>query len=169
MSKPTQRIAQIIAVTALAFGLAACDKPAESQTAGQKLDEAIANTEQAAGNAAAEAKTAAVDASTAALNAASGATDAAKVAAADIKDAAQEAGTAVASVVDAAAITAAVHAGLLKDAELRMLKIQVAAKDGVVTLSGEAPNQGAKDRAGEIAKAVQGVSTVQNDLTIKAG
>lgn len=148
MNKSTQRIVQIIAVSALAFGLAACNKAAdEGQTAGQKLDSAIANTEKAADNAAA-------NASAAATNAA---------------DAAKEAGNAMVSAADSASITAAVNAGLIKDSELSAIKINVDTKDGVVTLTGEAPSQAAKDRAGDIAKAVQGVSSVANNLTVKAG
>lgn len=169
MNTLIQRMAKIIAVSALAFGLAACDKAAENPTAGQKLDKAIASTEKAADQAASDAKAVAADASAAALDAASNATEAAKVAAADLKDAAKETGSAVAAMVDGAAITAGVHAGLIKDEELRGLQIHVAAKDGVVSLSGEVPNQGAKDRAGAIAKAVPGVHSVQNDLALKAG
>ena len=152
MNKSTQRIVQIIAVSALAFGLAACNKATDDgQTAGQKLDSAIANTEKAADNAAANASAAASNAADAA------------------KDAAKDAGNAVAAAADSASITAAVNAGLIKDTELSAIKIDVDTKDGVVTLSGEAPNQAAKDRAGDIAKAVQGVSSVSNNLTVKAG
>lgn len=165
MSTLIQRMAKIIAVSALAFGLTACDKAAENPTAGQKLDKAIANTEKAADQAVADAKVVAAEASAAASNA----TEAARAAAADLKDAAKETGSAVASIVDGTAITAGVHAGLIKDEKLRGLQIHVATKDGVVSLSGEVPNQGAKDRAGEIAKAVPGVRSVQNELTLKAG
>ena len=64
-------------------------------------------------------------------------------------------------------LTAAVSAAFKQDSQLS--GVSVAANDGVVTLSGEAPNQAAKDRAGDIAKAVQGVSSVSNNLTVKAG
>ena len=168
MNKTTQRIVQIVAVSALAFGLAACNK-ADDKTAGQKLDSAIANTEKAADNAAANASAAAADASAAASNAASNAADAAKNAATDAKDAAKDAGNAVAAAADAASITAAVNAGLIKDNELSAIKINVDTKDGVVTLTGEAPNAAAKDRAADIAKAVKGVSSVNNNLSVKAG
>jgi hypothetical protein len=62
----------------------------------------------------------------------------------------------------AASITAAVNAGLIKDSELSAIKINVDTKDGVVTLTGEAPNQAAKDRAGRIsvlARALAGTDT----------
>lgn len=159
MSKPAAHcIVQILAISALAFGLAACNKADENQTAGQKLDSAIANTEKAASNAAADASAAATTAA-----------DAAKDVATDAKDAAKDAGNAVAAAVDSASITASVNASLIKDTELSAIKIDVDTKDGVVTLTGEAPNQAAKDRAGDIAKAVQGVTAVTNNLTVKAG
>jgi osmotically-inducible protein OsmY len=39
----------------------------------------------------------------------------------------------------------------------------------VVTLTGPAPSESARDRAAEIAKNVKGVSSVNNQLTVKAG
>lgn len=158
MNKTSQRVIQVIAVSALAFGLVACNKADDNKTAGQKLDSAISKTEQATDNAAANASVAA-----------SNAADAAKTAAADAKDAAKDAGNAVAAAADTASITTAVNAGLVKDSELSAIKINVDTKDGVVTLTGEAPNQAAKDRAADIAKAVQGVTAVNNNLTVKAG
>lgn len=158
MNKATQRIVQIIAVSALAFGLTACNKADDSQTAGQKLDSAISNTQQAADNAAANASAAA-----------SNAADAAKDAAKDAEMAAKDAGNAVAAAADSAGITAAVKTGLIKDSELSAIAIDVDTKDGVVTLTGEAPSQAAKDRAADIAKSVQGVSSVNNNLSVKAG
>ena len=150
------RVVNVLAITALAFGLAACNKAEDNQTAGQKLDNAIANTEKAADNAAANASVAA-----------SNAADAAKDAAANAKEAAKDAGQAVSSAADSAAITASVNAGLVKDSELSALKIDVDTKDGVVTLTGDAPNQAAKDRAADIAKAVSGVVSVNNNLNVK--
>lgn len=158
MNKTTQRIVQIIAVSALAFGLAACNKADDGKTAGQKLDSAITNTQQAADNAAANASAAA-----------SNAADAAKDAAKDAEVAAKEAGNAVAAAADSAGITAAVKTGLIKDSELSAIAINVDTKDGMVTLTGDAPNQAAKDRAADIAKSVQGVTGVTNNLNVKAG
>ena len=53
------------------------------------------------------------------------------------------------------------------DADLSALKINVDTKGSVVTLHGEAPNQAGKDRAEQLAKAVEGVSSVNNLLTVK--
>jgi hyperosmotically inducible periplasmic protein len=71
--------------------------------------------------------------------------------------------------VDDAAITTKVNAGLAADKDLSAVKIDVDTKDGVVTLTGPAPTAGARERATEIARGVKGVSSVNNQLTVKAG
>lgn len=151
MSMTHKSLLQILAVSALALGLTACG-PNDGQTAGQKLDNAIDKTEQAADNAKIEADRAAETAGQKIDNA----MEATKDAASNAADAMGEAG-----------ITGKVNAALVGDPELSALKIDVDTKDGVVTLNGEAPNQGAKDRAEELAKAVEGVSSVNNLLTVK--
>lgn len=70
-------------------------------------------------------------------------------------------------VVDDAAITTALKAKLVADDELKALDINVDTVGGVVTLSGMAPSATAKDRATEIANTVDGVSTVNNNLTVQ--
>ena len=42
-------------------------------------------------------------------------------------------------------------------------------KDGAVTLSGTVPSDAVKNQAGDIAKAAKGVTSVINNLTVKAG
>ena len=49
-SRPVQRIASVLAVSALALGLAACSKT-EEPTVGQRMDSAVEKTEQAAADA----------------------------------------------------------------------------------------------------------------------
>lgn len=163
MSISHKSLLQILAVSALAMGLTACGPNNDNQTAGQKLDNAIEKTEQAADNAKADADRAAETAGQkidnavdATKDAASNAADATKDAAADALNAAGEAG-----------VTAKVNAALVGDPELSALKINVDTKGTVVTLNGEAPNQAAKDRAEELAKAVSGVTSVNNLLTVK--
>lgn len=151
MSMTNKSLLQILAVSALALGLTACG-PNDGQTAGQKLDNAIDKTEQAADNAKIEADRAAETAGQKIDNA----VEATKDAASNAVDAVGEAG-----------ITGKVNAAFVGDPELSALKINVDTKDGVVTLNGEAPNQGAKDRAEELAKAVEGVTSVNNLLTVK--
>lgn len=88
--------------------------------------------------------------------------------AANVKDAARETGAAVASTFDDVSITASVSSSLAKDPALSATRIDVDTKNGVVTLQGPAPSAVAKSRAGDIAKAVQGVSRVDNRLSVAA-
>lgn len=70
--------------------------------------------------------------------------------------------------IDGAAITAEVKAKLASDPETSALNIGVRTIDaGVVQLSGFATSQREKNRAGELARAVDGVRTVHNDLIVK--
>lgn len=154
---PLPRAWTCLLLAGAALSLAACDD-GDNRTAGQKLDSAIAKTEQAADTAAAKTAEALKDAK--AKVDASGVTG-------EVKDAAKEAGTAVSATVGDAAITASVSAGLAKDPELSAVKIDVDTKGGVVSLKGPAPTAAAKSRAEEIAKGVQGVSSVNNLLEVK--
>ena len=151
MSTIHLRLAQILAVSALALGLAACG-PNNGETAGQKLDNTIERADQAADNARMEADRAAE----AAGQAVDKAVESTKEAASSALGAAGEAGT-----------TAKVNAALIADSELSALKINVDTVGSTVTLNGEAPTQAAKDRAAEIAKTVEGVTSVNNLLTVK--
>ncbi|SDJ69036.1 BON domain-containing protein [Variovorax sp. OV700] len=147
-----------------ALTLAACDR-SDNRTAGEKLDSAISKTEKAADTAAAKTGEAVRDAK--AKIDASGATAEVKEGMANLKDAAKSAGTAMSKTVDDAAITSSVSAGLAKDPDLSATKIDVDTKGGVVSLKGPAPNAAAKARAEEIAKGVQGVTSVNNQLEVK--
>ena len=157
------RALTVLSISALALGLAACDKPAtekvnDQSTIGQKLDAAVAKTEQAA----AEAKTDAAQA----LDQAKNKMDAEMP---KVQASVENAGAKAMGVVDDTTITALVSAGLVKDPDLSAIKIDVDTKAGVVTLSGTAPTTMAKERATDIAKGIQGVSTVNNNLMVKAG
>ncbi len=163
MNKQLQRLTVLTGAVALATALVACNK-AEDQTAGQKLDSAIAKTEDAAREA--EAKAAA--AASQAKDAASRMGEQIKEGAAEMRADASAAADRVASSVDDAAITASVSASLVKDPDLSAIKINVNTAGGVVTLSGPAPSQAAKDRAETIAKAVSGVKQVNNKLEVKS-
>lgn len=162
MSISQQSLMKVLAVSALALGLAACG-PNDNQTAGQKLDNAIEKTEQAADNAKIEADRAAEAAGQKLDNA----VDATKDAAAEASQATQEAASNAADTMSEAGITAKVNAALIGDPELSALKINVDTHGNAVTLNGEAPNQSAKDRAEQLAKAVEGVQSVNNLLTVK--
>ena len=148
-----------------ALTLAACDK-SDNRTAGEKLDSAISKTEKAADTAAAKTGEAVKDAK--AKIDASNTTAEVKEGVANLKDAAKSAGAAMSASVDDAAITSSVSAGLAKDPDLSATKIDVDTKGGVVSLKGPAPSAAAKARAEEIAKGVQGVTSVNNQLEVKS-
>jgi hyperosmotically inducible periplasmic protein len=118
---------------AAALGLAACGDRNDSRTAGQKVDSAVAQTEQRAEQA---------------------------------KDAVKDAGTQVARAVSDTVITTTVKAELAKDSQLSALKIDVDTANGKVALKGTAPNSAARERATQLALAVQGVVSVDNQLTV---
>ena len=143
--RPTHRVASILAVSALALGLSACGKT-EDPTVGQRLDSAVEKTEQAATDTRNQAESAMQSAEN-------------KIE--------QGANTAKAA-MDDAAITAQVSASLAKDPDLSALKIDVDTVDGKVTLNGPAPTTVARDRAETLAKAVAGVTSVNNQLVVTA-
>lgn len=143
---------------AVLLALSACGKPNEDRTVGQQIDSAVAKTEQVAKDATNEAKSSMSSAG-------------AKIeqSGAQAKETAKEAAATMGEKFDDASITASVSAGLAKDPELSAIKIDVDTKNGVVNLSGPAPTTNARERATEIAKAVKGVNSVNNQLTVKAG
>ena len=155
LSKNIRSVALALSVAALA-ALTACGKIDSGQSAGQKLDSAVASTEQAAADAKAKA-----EASMAKAGAA-------------MKDATQRAETSegnnVASMArkaDDAAITASISAEFAKDADLSAIKINVDTNNGDVTLNGPAPTTAARDKATTLAKSIKGVASVSNKLTVK--
>jgi osmotically-inducible protein OsmY len=82
------------------------------------------------------------------------------------RQATEDAGSKVANAVSDAAITAAINAQLARDPALDASKIDVDTAQGRVVLRGSAPDADAKDRAKRIALAVNGVSSVDNYLTV---
>ena len=130
-----------IALTGVAMlaSLAACQRPEADQTAGQKLDAAVARVEQQAG----EVKT-------------------------DVKQAAAAASDKVKGTASDIAITAEVNARLARDAQLSAFAINVDTNAGRVVLRGSAPDLAARERARSLAAAVEGVRTVENKLVINA-
>ncbi len=132
--KALTKITSVAAVSAMVLLSAGCDRK-EDTTAGEKVDNTIANTEQ-------EAKTAA--------------------------NTVENKAESVGQTIDDAAITTALKGKYVLDDELKAHDINVDTVNGVVTLTGAAPSQAAIDRATSIAKTVDGVKDVQNQLTVKA-
>lgn len=140
-SRPTLIAAALFAASMLV----ACDRSHDNQTAGQKLDSAVEAVQEKSAELSADAQAAG-------------------------KDALRAAGDATATVADKAkdgAITAAVNAKLVADASLSALKIDVDTVSGHVTLSGIAPDAGARDRASTLALQVDGVVAVDNRLAVQ--
>jgi hyperosmotically inducible periplasmic protein len=127
--------------------LVACGQKDESTTVGQKIDEAVVNTERKAD----EAKAAVGEAT------------------AEAKAGAQAMGDKVAEKVSDATITAAVNAEIAKDNKLSALKIDVDTRDGYVQLKGSAPDSASVDRATMLAASVKGVLKVDNQLSVSGG
>ena len=151
--------AAIVTAVVAAFTLpllVACGEQDSTQTVGQRLDAAVAKTGQTATQATESAKEAVDQARTAMLDSVEGA-----------KQSAERVNDTLARDSDDVAITASVSAGLLKDPDLSALKIDVDTRNGVVSMYGPAPTAAAKDRATTIARAVKGVASVNNELTVK--
>ena len=131
--KSSAKITSIAAISALVLVMAGCDRQDENKTAGETLDNTVAEAKQESQEAANTVE--------------------------------QKTDTAV-QTVDDAAITATIKAKLVADDELKAIDINVDTKGGVVTLTGAAPSPAAVDRATTIAKSVDGVANVTNQLTV---
>ncbi|MEM5420902.1 MULTISPECIES: BON domain-containing protein [Paraburkholderia] len=60
-----------------------------------------------------------------------------------------------------------VRAALAREKNVSVSNITVRAKDGAVTLQGTVPDASQIQRAGDVAKGVEGVTSVRNALTIR--
>ncbi len=151
----TFRSTAALGVLFAAVALSACNKRDDSQTVGQNVDSAVAK----AGEQVDAAKDAMASDATAAQAGASQALGEAKQATGDAARAAGE-------VLADSGITAQIKSSLAADAELKVLDISVETQAGHAALRGTAPNAAARDRAAELATAVQGVVAVDNQLTV---
>lgn len=71
--------------------------------------------------------------------------------------------------VDDAAITVKVKTAILDDPALKVAEIHVSTNGGVVTLTGTVDSAQNSDHAKAVVGAVDGVKSVDNQLTVKAG
>ncbi len=69
--------------------------------------------------------------------------------------------------VDDSVITTRVKAALLADVSIKSLDISVLTRKSEVQLSGFVNNQGQIDRAVEVARGIEGVTQVGNDMSVK--
>lgn len=79
------------------------------------------------------------------------------------------AGTTVGTAIDDTVVTASVKSALLSDADIKSFDFKVETRKGVVMLSGFVENQMQLDRANTLTKGVAGVTSVQNNVTLKSG
>jgi hyperosmotically inducible protein len=141
--KTTQRTLALLALSAAALGMVACDQ-SKPPTVGEKIDAGIERTQEAASQVKQDAQAAGND----------------------IKQEASQAGTAIADSAADTTITAKVKTALAADGQLSAMSISVNTTNKVVTLTGPAPTQADSDRATSLAQAVEGVTEVRNQLTV---
>ena len=139
-----KRSYRLLATSAALFALAACDQ-SSPPTVGQKIDSGIESTQKAATEA----------------------TQNVQDATAQVKQDASEAGSAIADGAVDAAITTQLKAALAADDQLSALDIKVETDKGVVSLTGPAPSAEAVEHATTMAKAISGVTEVNNQLTVE--
>ncbi|MES2716382.1 MAG: BON domain-containing protein [Pseudomonadota bacterium] len=156
----------LLIAAAAAMALTACGRNDE-RTVGEAVDSSIAKSEQAAADASKNIQQGAAEVKADASAAADRAGQA-------VANATDKAGTAVEKMADKvsdkvsdAGITASVNAELAKDETLSALRINVDTVDGKVSLRGTAPSSQARERATMLAKAVKGVSSVDNQLDVR--
>ncbi len=83
------------------------------------------------------------------------------------KSATELATKSMASAAVDAGITVKVNGALMADTRLKVLKVNVDTRDGRVTLTGVAPDAGARDKTTALVKAIEGVVDVDNQLRIE--
>ena len=125
--------------------LGACDSKNESRTVGQKIDDAVAKSERKSEELKGDARAAGKE----------------------VRDAATNVADSAAAKTRDMAITTQVNAQLARDTSLSALSINVDTNNGQVVLRGTAPNSAEHERATALAKAVEGVTQVDNQLTLK--
>lgn len=89
-------------------------------------------------------------------------------AAGNAADETRDAANTVGEKIDDGVVTTKVKSALLADDTVKGLDINVDTKDGTVSLKGAVDNQTQIDRAVEIAKGIEGVQNVDNQLSVKA-
>lgn len=146
----------VLAAALVALSFAGCSRRDDSPTVGQKVDAAIAKVDEKADAAKAELQN---DVDKARQTAGQAMTEAKQ----SVVGAAQ---TGAAALEDTA-ITAGIKAKLAGDADLKTLDIRVETQSGRATLRGTAPSADSQARATVLAAAVSGVTSVDNQLSVR--
>ena len=149
--RPTRRAAQparpalLLALLASAAMLQACNRN-DSRTVGQKVDDSVARTERKADDIKVDAREASHE----------------------VRQSMGNASDNAANKTQDLAITTQVKSKLAGDSQLSALAINVDTASGRVVLRGVTPDTASRSRATELARAVDGVSAVDNDLSVQA-
>lgn len=149
-------IASRLILLALLLALAGCERTDNGAEAQHTARKAVEASRAAGANAAVEPKDGGATAAAATEKAVDAAGEVAPKVSGQLR-------------ADDVLIAAKVTTGLAADKNLGALKIKVDAHDGVVTLRGLAPSAAARARAEEIARNVQGVTAVNNQLSVQPG
>jgi len=144
MVELTPRRVALFGSTLAALVLVGCNRPDDSQTAGQKVDAAAAAVKRDAE----QIKESAGKAMT------------------EVKQATAAAMQAAERAVEDVGITAGIKAKFAGDADLKTGDISVEPTAGRAVLRGTAPDAAAQSRAKELAASVGGVTAVDNQLTM---
>lgn len=129
---------------AAALALTACERNDDTRTAGERVDSAVANTQQKTNEMQQDAQREAAQA----------------------RDSVGRAADTAGDKIQDAVITTAVNAELARDSQLSALRINVDTVSGRVVLQGTAPNEAARERAAMLAARVNGVQSVDNQLSV---
>jgi osmotically-inducible protein OsmY len=143
-------------------------EPRVAESAADASRDAAEATRETTSDAAAATREASREAAQETREAAGNAAEATREAGRDLREAGRDAASEVSAEASDARITTSVNAALARDTELSALRIDVDTEDGRVSLNGTAPTEAAKDRAGELARGVDGVQNVDNQLTVRA-
>ena len=142
-SHPPLQITTLLALLSAGFLIACSDS--SQQTAGEQLDQSVAMAQQKGDEIQSDVKQSA----------------------AKLEDQASAMATEAKNAMSDATITAQVNASLAKDPGLSVMKIDVDTTQHKVTLSGTVPDAAASSRATQLAQAVEGVTSVDNQLVVK--
>lgn len=142
-SHPPLQITTLLALLSAGFLIACSDS--SQQAAGEKLDQSVAMAQQKGDEIQSDVKQSA----------------------AKLEDQASAMATEAKNAMSDATITAQVNASLAKDPGLSVMKIDVDTTQHKVTLSGTVPDAAASSRAAQLAQAVEGVTSVDNQLVVK--
>lgn len=142
-SHPPLQITTLLSLLSAGFLIACSDS--SQQAAGEKLDQSVAMAQQKGDEIQSDVKQSA----------------------AKLEDQASAMATEAKNAMSDATITAQVNASLAKDPGLSVMKIDVDTTQHKVTLSGTVPDAAASSRATQLAQAVEGVTSVDNQLVVK--